>query len=200
MYKAVIELLGEGADAAGISVSSITDRAGIGKGTAYEYFATKDEIIACAIVYQMRCIFECLESELGRRNTFRDQLDYMLDQAEKQEVGMHCFLRFVHLMTDSSEFYSLVREKIGSEEFKPYLPVTILGRILRQGASRGEVRDDVPIEYLIYCIFSHLLTYMIAWSESGFTAGALGMRPLVRRGILNEVEGRAAPDKDPARQ
>ena len=38
MYRAVVELIEEGADIAGLRVSTITDRAGIGKGTAYEYF------------------------------------------------------------------------------------------------------------------------------------------------------------------
>ncbi len=46
MYEAVMQLLEEGADVADIRVSTITERAGIGKGTAYEYFDTKEEIVA----------------------------------------------------------------------------------------------------------------------------------------------------------
>ena len=38
MYKAVLQFIEEGADLANIRVSSVTERAGIGKGTAYEYF------------------------------------------------------------------------------------------------------------------------------------------------------------------
>ena len=38
MYQAVLQFMEEGADVASIRVSSITERAGIGKGTAYEYF------------------------------------------------------------------------------------------------------------------------------------------------------------------
>ena len=46
MYIAVIQMLEEGADPANIRVSTITEKAGIGKGTAYEYFDSKEEIVA----------------------------------------------------------------------------------------------------------------------------------------------------------
>ncbi len=48
MYKAVIQMLEQGVDAGSIHVSDITEKAGIGKGTAYEYFDTREEIVACA--------------------------------------------------------------------------------------------------------------------------------------------------------
>lgn len=188
MYRAVIQLLEEGADAASISVSSITERAGIGKGTAYEYFDTKEEIIACAIVYQMQCIFGQLENALEQRGTFREQLDFLLEQMEKKGDGMHCFLRFVHLMTDNSEFYHIVRRKMDSEAFKPYLPMNVIGKVLRQGVERGEVRRDAPVEYLVYCIFSHLLTYMMVMMGECFQGDVSEMRLHVRQGILNELE------------
>ncbi len=45
MYDAVQQLIGEGCSVSQIRVSSITERAGIGKGTAYEYFDSKEEIL-----------------------------------------------------------------------------------------------------------------------------------------------------------
>lgn len=41
MYRAVLELMEEGADVTTLRVSTITERAGIGKGTAYEYFTSR---------------------------------------------------------------------------------------------------------------------------------------------------------------
>ena len=66
MYEAVIQLLEEGMDMEDIRVSTITERAGIGKGTAYEYFDTKDEIVACAVVSQIRWMFGWLEEQLEK--------------------------------------------------------------------------------------------------------------------------------------
>ena len=45
MYRAVSTLLREDKDISEMSVSMITGLAGIGKGTAYEYFDSKEEII-----------------------------------------------------------------------------------------------------------------------------------------------------------
>ena len=53
LYRGVLELLDEGADVNGIKVSDITARAGIGKGTAYDYFKSREEIIACALLYDV---------------------------------------------------------------------------------------------------------------------------------------------------
>ena len=46
LYEAVEELIFENIDVKEIKVSDITERAGIGKGTAYEYFRNKEEIIS----------------------------------------------------------------------------------------------------------------------------------------------------------
>ena len=45
------EYIGEGVDISCLKVSDITARAGIGKGTAYEYFRSKDELVECALNY-----------------------------------------------------------------------------------------------------------------------------------------------------
>ena len=52
MYQAVAELLREQKDIAKIKVADITSRAGIGKGTAYEYFSSKEELIANALLHE----------------------------------------------------------------------------------------------------------------------------------------------------
>ena len=54
LYEAVLELLNENVDISTMKVSDITSRAGIGKGTAYDYFKSKEEIIACAVMYDAR--------------------------------------------------------------------------------------------------------------------------------------------------
>ena len=41
MYEAVLELFASGREFGTLKVSEITAKAGIGKGTAYEYFSTK---------------------------------------------------------------------------------------------------------------------------------------------------------------
>ena len=93
MYKAVLQFMEEGADVANIRVSSITERAGIGKGTAYEYFDTKEEIVVCAILHYMQQIFGWLEGELIKREHFAGQLDFLLEEMAKKDGRKYCFLQ-----------------------------------------------------------------------------------------------------------
>lgn len=52
MYQAVSELLREGREIGELKVQEITGRAGIGKGTAYEYFSSKEALVAHALAYE----------------------------------------------------------------------------------------------------------------------------------------------------
>lgn len=188
MYEAVIQMLEKGVDAAGIHVSDITEKAGIGKGTAYEYFDTREDIVACAIVYHVQWLFEWLENALKERKSFREQLFFLLDEIEKKDGCKNGFLRFVHMMTDNSEFSRMVREKMTSGELALRLPGSVFGRILGMGVERGELRSDLPMDYMIYSLFSHLVTYMLTvTSGECFHTDTATMRALVCRGIMNEI-------------
>ena len=45
VYQAVLRLIGNGADITKLRVQEIAAEAGIGKGTVYEYFSSKEEIL-----------------------------------------------------------------------------------------------------------------------------------------------------------
>lgn len=59
VYRAVLALLEQGNDLSALTVSRIAAAAGIGKGTVYEYFASKEEIVRGLTEY-------CVEEELAR--------------------------------------------------------------------------------------------------------------------------------------
>ena len=53
LYEAVLAMVTDGWDINRMKVSDITAQAGIGKGTAYEYFSSKEELIANAVLYDV---------------------------------------------------------------------------------------------------------------------------------------------------
>lgn len=188
MYDAVIRLIEEGEDASSIRVSTITDRAGIGKGTAYDYFDTKEDIVACAVVFHIQRIFRLLERELQKQETFEKQLAWLLDQIDRESNKKYCFIRMVHILTDNSDFSQQVRQKMMSESFKRYHPVNVFRKILQQGMDRREIRDDLPMEFMVYTFFSGLLTYMLSIStEECFHVDPREMKPLVYQQIVREL-------------
>ena len=184
MYDAVIWLIEEGEDASSIRVSTITDRAGIGKGPAYDYF----DIVACAVVFHIQRIFRLLEQELQKQESFEKQLSWMLEEMDRESNRKYCFIRMVHILTDNSEFSRLVRQKMMSKSFERYHPVNVFGNILKQGMARKEIRNDLPVEFMVYTIFSGLLTYMMSIStEECFHVDPKEMKPLVYQQIMREL-------------
>jgi AcrR family transcriptional regulator len=51
LYEAALRLIAKGVNPAAMKVQQIADEAGIGKGTVYEYFASKDEILQGMALY-----------------------------------------------------------------------------------------------------------------------------------------------------
>lgn len=194
MYRAVVELIGEGEEIAELRVSTITGRAGIGKGTAYEYFDSKEEIVACAITYAIESSFRRLETELLEKEDFCGQLEYLLDEIERKDDRKVCFLRFLHLLTDTSDFSDLIRQKLCMESIsegtsRRYTPMTVFGKVLERARERGELRGNLPMDYMTYSLFSHLMLYMMAVTakQGGGTEGA-AIRPYVRQAILKDLK------------
>ena len=59
VFRAVLHLLRQGRPLGDLKVSEIAEAAGIGKGTVYEYFASKDEILQGMALY-------CFDTEIAR--------------------------------------------------------------------------------------------------------------------------------------
>ena len=187
MYQAVVRLITEGAEPAKLRVSTITEEAEIGKGTAYEYFDSKEEIVVCAVAHQMQTMIAALEKELLRRRTFREQLEFIMDEISTQEEQNNCFFRLVHLMTDNSEFSRQIRQRLESDAFRQYSPVQMFRKVLGEAVERGEVRKDLPLDYMVYTLGARLLGYMVAVSLGGLKIPLSQMRELVYQGILDEL-------------
>lgn len=187
MYQAVMELIEEGEDPNLLRVSTITERAGIGKGTAYEYFDSKEEIIIYSIVYQMQATVNAMEQKLQGKVSFQEKLDCLLDEAGIREGKKNCFLKLVHLLTDNSELSRQVRSKLDSEFCGQYGIIQFFRRTLNEAVKSGELRGDLPLDYMVFSLVSRILSYMLLISADGSQVDHSRMRELVYQGILEEL-------------
>ena len=187
LYKAVNQLLEEGEDPGSLRVSTITDRAGIGKGTAYEYFDSKDEIVIYAVVYQMQMAMIELEKGLQERKTFRDQINFLLDEVSAQERQQNSFMKQIHILTDNTEFSRQVQGMMASAAHQRYQLVQLFRQLLGAAVERGELRKDLPLDYMVYSMGGRVLAYMVAVSGGGLQIELAQMRELIYKGILDEL-------------
>jgi AcrR family transcriptional regulator len=112
IYEAVGRLMAEGREPNDLKVSDITKAAGIGKGTAYEYFSSKEEIINRAVCYQMQTMLERAMNLLKNLTTLEAQLTQMIEWAE-YSVANHMISNFFKLQIKDADNQADMENRAG---------------------------------------------------------------------------------------
>ena len=79
IFKGIMELLNQGFGIHELKVSDIAVAAGIGKGTVYEYFTTKGEIIRQAVSYYVYKEYEAFTAIISEEYSFEDMISNLLN-------------------------------------------------------------------------------------------------------------------------
>ena len=187
LYTAVLSLIGEGADVNTVKVADITQRAGIGKGTAYDYFDSKEDIIVCAMLYAVSGMMQRIKEELTGYEGFRTRIEQLFDMIEKKFVEWDCFMRFVHMMTDSSFFATSLQQRAALDENKECDAMVLLTELLKDGQERGEVTRELPMDYMVFALMSKLVLFLTVCNGPQRKEGkAQQLRPYILEGVFAE--------------
>lgn len=103
MYQAVINLLKTERDITTIKVADITSSAGIGKGTAYEYFSTKEEILSSAIIYYVNQCIENVKEIAQKQENFHDKLYDIMDFADEHVKDRQAIFALLKIILNAYE-------------------------------------------------------------------------------------------------
>lgn len=187
MYRAVSTLLREDKDISEMSVSMITGLAGIGKGTAYEYFDSKEGIIVCALLYEIRTVTEQASRQIQTCPDLETQIHRMLLLVEEHSQCVDAIMAFLHLLTDHSKEGNLLRQRIAEQ--KENGPVDLLVRqIIDSARAKGELREDIPLSYITNALLARMISYlMYQCHHIGDDMPPEEMRRLVTESIMNEL-------------
>ena len=143
LYKAVMDYLYEGVDINALKISDITGKAGIGKGTAYEYFSSKEDVICGGILYYVARFLEGIQEELASKTTFEESLNFLMDVLEQNLNERGCLIRVVHLLMGNSPISLVLQEAIQKGDAE--LPLVILDTMVQKGIERGEITKGYPL-------------------------------------------------------
>ncbi|RDY26516.1 TetR/AcrR family transcriptional regulator [Romboutsia weinsteinii] len=102
IFEGFIKLIDSGANINNIRVSDIAVSAGIGKGTVYEYFKSKEEIIAKSLLYNMQIEIDSIVDDIKNYNTFEEK----------------CFTIFQNLMDGMNKKFPFFQVLLTSKEFQ----------------------------------------------------------------------------------
>lgn len=162
LYGAVGALLKEGADASQLKVADIAARAGIGKGTTYDYFKSREELIVKAMLYQiaenLRAVWEKVDAE----ENFQNKVYTFLDQIFNSSCKENCLIRqLLPLFSGGESMPVRFREEL--KKCGP--PISemqkITDRLYESAVLEGICSGGLSVYYVRTAFFNLLISYGI---------------------------------------
>lgn len=180
IFEGVMRLAREGADLRLVTVQQIADAAGIGKGTLYEYFSSREEIIAATLMHAVDAELARVRAEFDDGATFDAGLRCLcalsVRCADDSAVGMQFLLAGAQTQADHSlcRFFA-ESERVVSE---------LLERLVRRAADEGLLGADVGETYAAF-----VLRAAFAGCTAAARAGAKDVEAHARRLVLAALRG-----------
>ena len=148
IFEGFSRLVDKGVSLNSIRVLDIAQSAGIGKGTVYEYFKSKEEVIAKSILYKMNIEFAGILEESNRVTGFKEKCNVGFEETMK--VMRNQFSYFQMLLTSKEihdVFTCLNGEKNEITEFRNYI-LRILEPTIDLGIKEGIINSNLNREYI----------------------------------------------------
>ena len=189
IFEAVIELFEEGADLNNLTVAEITSKAGIGKGTAYEYFSDKEEMIAKALFYNCENLCSQVYNGVCKEKDLYSKVNYVLLKMEQQIHKANCILRLVIMISENSKVGRRMKEMVQEILSAKATALNIIKKVLEDEFTGRENLSEDIMEYLALSMYSKIMCYAMVLKDDKYnneTARNI-MRKLVTEGICREV-------------
>lgn len=177
IYEAVGRLLAAGRDTGKLTVSDITREAGIGKGTAYEYFGSKEEIIGRGICYQMHKTVAEMTERLEDASTLMEQLKIVIEWTDNS-FSTNMMYGFFKLQMNSDGDAREIEKKVNElAAVRNCFIEKISDIILQKAVSEGVIPPQEDVAYA-RMVVSMVLVTMAETCISRIKGGTFaGMEP-----------------------
>lgn len=155
MYQAVIDMVQENYDINSIKVSDITGRAGIGKGTAYEYFSSKEEIIVKALLYDTYIHIKAVEKLFLQETDFKVKYYLLMDFLEHNMPFTKGINSFIKMMNGTFEIKDSIKKEFDTLRIHENCPLeyveTMIDAYMKQGFEEGVfTQENVGIRRSVF--------------------------------------------------
>lgn len=162
IYHAVEDIIAEGVDLATMRVSDIAAKAGIGKGTTYEYFTSKEELVVKAMIYLVDSMTKRILNNMEKKESFRDKFMLLLEEMEEKVKQRACILKYFHMLGDMNlcePMHELLLDN--DEEAKNANPMRIIRYLLEEGKKEGIIGERYSMSYMETIMFSKIIAFVV---------------------------------------
>lgn len=181
LYEAALRLIAKGVNPTAMKVQQIADEAGIGKGTVYEYFASKEEILRGMALH-------CFDTEIAR-------LAALMKPCTTLNGLENAVLAYLQdLSGNRMGTYQVIASSVGAQNIPDGmdLRITALRGVLHKTIAalrqNGEIDPSLPDNYCDYALLSAAaggLMSMCYLAKRAESADALmqNLRTLIHRAL-----------------
>lgn len=171
MYEAVLELFASGRELSTLKVSEITAKAGIGKGTAYEYFSTKEEMIIGAIQYEAAKHVSIIMELIQNGESFQEIIFQGMDMLEAANEKYGGFDLLEKILRDTSITGSGLLDELKKYKKDCGAVRNISQKLLSLATDKGLIQETNT--YKVWgAIFSQFVSYAFYLTHQELLVGA----------------------------
>ncbi|MGB8217765.1 MAG: TetR/AcrR family transcriptional regulator [Candidatus Methanoperedens sp.] len=146
------------------SIDEITEEAGIGKGTFFNYFPTKEALLLYFGEQRDELIYSSIENEMARVCSTRDKIKNLLAflagnyEKDKELTKLLVFEHIKHI-----RFTGLNSDE---DKKRRYHLIKILTDLLEKGVREGDVRSTVDVKKATETLIAIYLFSLMSWLKS----------------------------------
>lgn len=161
ILEAALSLFSDGTNIGSIKVSDIAKKAGVGKGTVYEYFESKDEIFAQSVIHftnKQKLIFINSIGEGDFKTEFFNIMNCINSIIASNRPLFGMILLSSHTYKLNTEYEEMIKSEVRKIQIEV---VEILSKCIKKGQIEGIISDkitqkDVTFAFLsIGCVLNH---------------------------------------------
>jgi AcrR family transcriptional regulator len=154
IMQAALELIAE-QGFHGAPMAMIAGRAGVGAGTIYRYFESKDTLIAEVFSDLERTVVESLMQGYSVDSPLRDRFIHLATRIIRYFVDHAIHFRFIEQYMNSPYGLTMRRERLLGEA----RDIDLFRRLLQEGIERGELKD-LPLALHFALAFGPILSLL----------------------------------------
>jgi len=195
IYAAVGRFIKEGRDISTLTISEISVYAGIGKGTTYEYFQSKEELLSKAIFYLMVYAAKDILLILSDEGDFKEKFYRMLDIMWLYKVddsAVQAVIRLVKNMRNTpSSKSNLLHFGFDGDCSEMKMVEGILMDFVGQGIEEKIFTETDPV-YQKNIFYSQFVLYILLMQETADESKIAEIKDFIYKGLVDLLNLRKA--------
>ncbi len=164
IYEAVLQWIQEEHTIPSLTVSEIAKRAGVGKGTVYDYFVSKEQIVAKSYIYGYKKIIDYLMEKISECETLREKLECIYEVVADYGCLNNVFEIALKIVRNPEEMKKYVSESFEKEQYHLSYYETIIDDLILSARKEMTISDTLDHIFIQFVFFSAIQTI---FSENG---------------------------------